>query len=308
MAKQRFSKDYGQAVTKFDQQHSGGTRDPRFFKPQPDKNGRGTITLRFLPSKDTDTDFIKADLHEFSTRSGSYFKDNCPKNIGKECPICDYAWGNWKKGDKEHNKPFEKFTPKQKYIMNIIVLKDKENPDNEGKVFLWHFGNQIMKKIREQIAAGVYPWDWEKGLDFKLKIETKQFEGKAVPNYDSSYFVEDEDPSPLDADVGDEDLFALSEFLDAKNYKSFDDLKDSFEKRSGVDASKIGNGSLKSRDDDDDDDKPRQRASSLKKETREEAPVVEDDLPFDQPADEDGFVIDDAGEENPEDFFSGITQ
>ena len=311
MAKERFSKDYEGSVKKYDQTHSGGVRDPRFFKPQADKNGRGTITIRFLPSKDTDVDFVKADTHEFNTRAGSFFKESCPKNLGRDhtCPICEYAWGNWVKGDKEHNKPYEKFTNKQKYIQNIIVLKDKENPANEGKVFLWHFGNQIMAKIREQTAAGVFPWDWDKGLDFKLKIESKAFDGKMVPNYDSSYFVDDEGSSPLTADIGSSDLFPLSEFVDAKNYKTYEELREKFEKATGVDASDIGGKPKASRSRDDDDDKPRASSmSSMKRESAKPVPKEEPDLPFDNDddADADGFVISDDAEENAEDFFSGI--
>jgi hypothetical protein len=313
-AKQRFSKDYEQSVKTYDKAHGGGVRDPRFFKPQADKNGRGTITLRFLPSKDTDTDFVKADVHEFNTRAGSFFKESCPKNIGGECGICDYAWSDWKKGDKEHNKPYEKYIPKQKFIMNIVVLKDKETPENEGKVYLWHFGNQIMKKIREQTANGVYPWAWDKGLDFKLKIEQEQFNGSMVPTYKSSYFVDDEAPSPLEADIGDDDLYELTEFTLKSHFKSSEELVSRFEKATGVDTSATGAKAKRSRDDDDDDDDDREvnmsakkpRASSMKKESREETPVVPD-LPFDDDAaDADGFVIDDSGDESSEEFFSGI--
>lgn len=328
MAKQRLTKDYEKAVKKYDEQHSGAVRDPRFFKPQADKNGRGTITLRFLPSPDTDTDFIKADEHTFNTRTGAFFSENCPKNIGEECPICEYAWGNWIKDDKKHNERFKNYTPKQKFIMNIVVLKDKETPTNEGKVFLWKFGNQIMKKIREQTSNGVYPWDWEEGLDFKLKIEQKVVDGKAMPNYDSSYF-DDDDVSPLELDIGNEDLFSLTEFQDEKLFKSASDISIRFEKATGIDPTDIPvKGSKDSRkddrDDDDDDKKdekeevkeeraPRKDRTSAKTNLTKTAKVTEEDLdpakhkedlPFDGgAADEDSFVIE---EETSESFFDTV--
>lgn len=312
MAKQRFKKDYEQSMKKYDEQHSGGgssNKDPRFFKPQAGKNGNATITLRFLPSKDTDTDFVKADSHDFNTRTGSFYFDNCLKNIGEECPICDYTWGNWIKDDKEHNEPFKKYIPKTKFIMNIVVLRDKEVPENEGKVFLYKFGNQIMKKIREQTSNGVFPWDWDEGLDFKLKIEQTTVNGKPVPTYDASYFVDDEGTSPLSADVGDEDLFALSEFIDPKGYRSAKEISARFLKATGIDLNdedapvvEAEEPATKAKAEVKEEKKAvatKERSSSKKEETKADAKVDEDS------ADEDGFVIED-DDEDPASFFSSV--
>jgi hypothetical protein len=125
------------------------------------------------------------------------------------------------------------------YISNIYVVKDPANPENEGKVFLYKFGKKIFDKLNDLMnpefddEAPTNPFDLWEGANFKLKI--RKVEG--YQNYDKSEF---DRPAPLSQD--DDDLeniwkqeHALSEFLDPKNFKSYDELKAKLNKVLGLD-------------------------------------------------------------------------
>ena len=111
-----------------------------------------------------------------------------------------------------------------------MVLQDPSNPANEGKVFLYKFGKKIFDKIMDSMQPEfadedpVNPFDFWEGADFKLKI--RNVEG--YRNYDKSEFagvssLYDADESRLESVYN--QLHDLSEFTDAKNYKTYDELK-----------------------------------------------------------------------------------
>jgi hypothetical protein len=115
------------------------------------------------------------------------------------------------------------------YISNIYVVSDPKNPDNEGKVFLFKYGKKIFDKITMLMNpefegdTPVNPFDLWAGANFKLRIRTVE----GYPNYDQSVF---DTPKAL---LGNDDAlealwnkqYSLSEFLDTKNFKSYDELK-----------------------------------------------------------------------------------
>ena len=71
-----------------------------------------------------------------------------------------------------------------------MLVKDKANPQNEGKVFLYKFGKKIFDKIMEAMQpefedeTPINPFDFWQGANFKLKL--KKVAG--YWNYDSSEF------------------------------------------------------------------------------------------------------------------------
>ena len=99
---------------------------------------------------------------------------------------------------------------------------------SEGKVFLFKFGKKIFDKIMDKARptfedeTPVNVFDLWEGADFKLRM--RKVDG--YPNYDQSAFQE---PSPV---TEDEDKMLsvvnsqhkLSEFLDRKNFKTYEEL------------------------------------------------------------------------------------
>ena len=136
----------------------------------------------------------------------------------------------WNNGTEAGKEQARKQKRRLSYISNIYVVKDPSNPQNEGKVFLYRYGKKIWDKLNEAMNPAfedetpVNPFDFWEGADFKLKI--RNVEG--YRNYDKSEF---DSPSALLDGEDDglekvyEGLYSLQEFLDRKNFKSFDELK-----------------------------------------------------------------------------------
>jgi hypothetical protein len=119
------------------------------------------------------------------------------------------------------------------YISNVLIVNDPKHPENNGQVKLFRYGKKIFDKIMDKARPTfededpVNVFDYWEGANFKLRM--KNVEG--YPNYDSSEF---ESTAPVAA--SDEAILEvanqqhkLSEFLDRKNFKSYDELKKKLE-------------------------------------------------------------------------------
>jgi len=205
--------------------------DDRFWTPTVDKAGNGYAVIRFLPSPGTeDVPFIRMFDHGFQGPTGSWYIENSLTTIGKQDPVSEYNSQLWNSGIESDKEIARKQKRRLHFISNIYVVVDSGNPENEGKVFLYKYGKKIFDKLNEAMnpqfadEQAVNPFDLWEGANFKLKI--RQVEG--YRNYDRSEF---DKSGPLMND--DEQLEAiwkkehsLQEFLDAKNFKSYDELKE----------------------------------------------------------------------------------
>jgi hypothetical protein len=147
----------------------------------------------------------------------------------------------WNTGRDEDKQTARERKRRLHYVSNIMVISDSANPQNEGKVFLYKFGKKIFDKVMDimqpQFAdeKPVNPFDFWEGADFRLKI--RKVEGWT--NYDKSDFAT---PSAvLDGDDARLEelytkLYALNEFTDPANYKSYADLKAKMNRVLGVTA------------------------------------------------------------------------
>lgn len=146
--------------------------DQRFYKISKEQDGQGTVKIRFLGSKKEDNSnlnyFITRKVHNLKGMKSfpgkdkpeirSFFGDNavCPKtyNNNAYCPVCEYANKKYNEakenGDKEKQTLFSSFFAKKEMITNIIVVSDKINKDNNGKVFLWKMPNTIRSVIETE--------------------------------------------------------------------------------------------------------------------------------------------------------------
>ena len=204
--------------------------DLRFWKPAVDKAGNGMAVIRFLPAPaEEDMPWIQMFSHSFQGPTGQWYIENSLTTLGKKDPVSEYNTLLWNSGIESDKEIARKQKRKLNYICNIYVVRDPANPDNEGKVFLFKFGKKIFDKLNDLMnpqfedEAPINPFDLWEGANFKLKI--RKVEG--YQNYDKSEF---DSPAPLSQD--DDELeriwkaeHKLSEFLDEKNFKSYDFLK-----------------------------------------------------------------------------------
>jgi hypothetical protein len=204
-------------------------KDDRFWQPEVDKAGNGSAVIRFLPPpKGEELPWVRIWNHGFQGPTGKWYIENSLTTIGKADPVSELNTELWNSGIEANKDLVRKQKRRLTYISNIYVVKDPAHPENEGKVFLYKFGKKIFDKIKDVMQPQfedeepINPFDFWKGANFKLKI--RNVEG--YRNYDKSTF---DSPTPL---AGDDELEAvwtkqhsLVEFLDPKNFKSYDELK-----------------------------------------------------------------------------------
>lgn len=135
----------------------------------------------------------------------------------------------WNSGNEEDKETARKQKRRLHYISNILVVSDPSNPSNEGKVFLYEYGKKIFDKLMDVMQPQfpgeepVNPFDFWAGADFQLKIRNVA----GYRNYDKSEFKSasalfDADETKLEVTYN--QLHDLAEFVDPKQYKSYDEL------------------------------------------------------------------------------------
>jgi len=141
----------------------------------------------------------------------------------------------------------------------VLVIKDEERPENEGKIMIFEYGYQIAKMVEEKLkpefediqAQDIFDfWD---GSDFIIRMtgnkipDSRTGKTVVVPNYEKSSFSESSELFDGDDEKIDEiyqKTYDLSEFVDPKLFKSFDEVAEKFEKVTGVPYNYLKEGGL----------------------------------------------------------------
>ena len=209
--------------------------DERLWKPVMDKTGNGYAVIRFLPAvKGEDMPWAKVWNHAFQGPTGQWYIENSLTTVGQNDPVSEMNSAYWNSGVESDKEIARRQKRKLQYFANIYVVSDPANPQNEGKVMLYRFGKKIFDKCMEamqpafQDETPVNPFDFWEGANFKLKI--RKVDG--YWNYDKSEF-----DSVSAIEGGDErleeiynGLHSLQEFVDPKNFKTYDELKEKLHK------------------------------------------------------------------------------
>ena len=226
--------DFGKISSEFEkianpQSDSKSYQDDRFWKLEADKAGNGTATIRFLPTAEGDElPWVKIFSHGFQGPTGKWYIENSLTTIGENDPVGELNSRLWNTGSDADKETARKQKRKLSYVANVLIVSDPKHPENEGKVKLFKFGKKIFDKIMDKARPTfedeepVNVFDLWNGADFKLRM--RKVDG--YPNYDQSAFQE---PSAI---TDDEDKMLsivnsqhkLSEFLDRKNFKTYEEL------------------------------------------------------------------------------------
>lgn len=224
------SKVNAMAATKTIRKDSEG-----YYQPFTDKSGSGSAVLRFLPPHDDEEfPFVQLYNHAFEVPSTKWFIELCPTTLAQPCPVCESNSVLWNGSDKNLASLRKR---KMYYISNVLVVRDPKQPENEGKVFLYKYGQKIMGKLNDAItppfpdADPIDPFDAEEGANFRLRIVSKG----GFPDYDKSSF---DAPSPIgDANMVESVLNqrrSLVAIIDPSQFKTYDELKRKFDQIVGV--------------------------------------------------------------------------
>jgi hypothetical protein len=213
------------------------TNDDRYWKPDVDKAGNGYAIIRFLPAPvGEDVPFVRIWDHGFQGPGGWYIEKSLT-TLNKPDPVSELNTKLWNSGIESNKELVRKQKRRLAYFSNILVVNDPTRPENNGKVFLFKYGKKIFDKINEAMhpqfadEKAINPFDLWEGANFKLKI--RQVEG--YRNYDKSEFEGQTPVSNTDEDL--ERIWksehSLSELLDPKHFKSYEELKMRLEKALG---------------------------------------------------------------------------
>ena len=220
--------------------------DPRFFVPDVSQDGYAEVRIRLLPSIDTDIPYVKKFNHGFQGANGQWFIQNCPTTLdGEKCPVCEANRVLWQ-GTKADKDIASDRSRRMNIITNILIIRDPLHPENEGKIFLWRYGKKLHEKIMDKVNPKkgsvdepVMVFDPDSGADFKLKVKRTSFvnrQGKTIKslNYDTSEFAPVSKLTKEQVKFAEENLIPLKEFIDPKDFKSYDELRNLFEKTTGT--------------------------------------------------------------------------
>jgi len=232
--------------------------DDRYWQPVVDKSGNGNAVIRFLPgieipgTDEYENPTVRMWSHGFKGPSGLWYIENNRNTLtdgsnsgeGRD-PVTMYNNKLWNSGDEENKKQAQRQHRKLSYISNIYVIKHPGRPEDEGKVFLFKYGQKIYDKIRKLLnppdddgdgqpdTPRVNVFDLWDGATFRLRIKKV----KDYRNYDDSTF---DNPAPLfDSDEELERVYSkayslLPEIAPDK-FKSFEELEKRLHEVLGVD-------------------------------------------------------------------------
>jgi hypothetical protein len=220
---------YDKIVAETNKIQNTKTADDRFWKPEVDKAGNGSAILRFLPpATGEDLPYVRLFSHGFQGPGGWYI-ENSLTTIGEKDPCGDFNSQLWNNGTDSGKQQAREQKRRLNYVSNVYIVKDPAHPEREGNVYLFKYGKKIFDKLNDMMhpefddETPVNPFDLWEGANLRMKI--RNVEG--YRNYDKSEF---ESSSPLSDD--DKELekiwnsqYALNEFTNAKNFKSYDELK-----------------------------------------------------------------------------------
>jgi hypothetical protein len=236
----KFSMDWGKITDKIKQEREKKDyTDKRFYSPKIKEDGTFEATIRFLPSIDTDLPYVKYISHYFQTPNGKWFVDNCPTTLGNKCPVCEANGELWQTKVEANQKIASGRKQRTNFVSNILIVKDPQVPENNGKIFLYRYGVKIDEKIQNKIFPTdeddkpIHVQDYYEGANFKLSIKMIKQPGdkKPMPNYDLSEFK-------VVSAIGEDDYIEkirketipLAEFISPNNFKSYEELKIKFDK------------------------------------------------------------------------------
>ncbi len=237
--------------------------DPRVWKYTRDASKNISVnTIRLLPIPKVDleaaqagqfeaedcTPMVKVQKYAFEGLKG-WLHEGSLQTFGEDDPIGEWSRPQWKPLAENKEDPIikakrdylKRFIPKTEYYANILVIDDAQKPENNGKVFLFKFGDGL-RKFFDTADTPKFPTDpkfdafcpWEgANIKFNLAFEEKQIGKNKVwsPDYKGVTWLPCA-PLGTDEEIAAiwEKQYSVMEFLDRKNFKSYDDLKAKFMK------------------------------------------------------------------------------
>lgn len=164
------------------------TPDTRFWKMQRDKEtGTGVAIVRFLPfvaesdgSINMYVGYKSVSAQRIVNGKTRYLIGKSPASIGHKCPIGEAYKSVANSNDPLSEEMKKALGYKNRFIANVMIVKDPLKPENNGKIFMYEFGSTVAQKLQEwgnpsqvDLATGTVAknaFDPLKGHEVKLKM------------------------------------------------------------------------------------------------------------------------------------------
>lgn len=296
-----------------EQSGSGGgyQRDERIWKPKFNKQkGKGTAIVRLLQPQEGDA-YFQIDRYDINGPGGKYFGVS-RDTVGEDDPIKSCYIDMFKRakatGDEGLKKQAHKYRPKSQFYTNVLVIKDEENPENEGKVMIWqygwHFQKMILAKLKPEFDD-IEPhdiFDYWGGSNLIIRMvkgsmpDSKTGETIVVPDYKSSEWAQPDELFDGD-DQKIEEIYTqthnLSTLLDiTKDIQSYDEVAKRFLKVTGKPHDHWREKTLEEQVNETIEQQQRQMASEQQSEQKEEPEENNNDNgSFDEESDDGEFDV-----------------
>jgi len=184
-----------------------------------------TYTIRLLPyTAEPSKTFFHYFSHGWvSEATGQFQSSISPQTWGERDPIAEARFRIMRTGSEEEKEKAKALTRREQWLINVYVVKDPENPENEGKVKILRFGKQLHKIIMEAIEGddaeefGEKIFSYPTGCNLRVKVE----EQGGYPSYVTSRFASpSEIPGVTEDSIGKlyEQAFELDKVYPVKSY------------------------------------------------------------------------------------------
>jgi len=239
--------DFSKLLQQFDtisqkKTYDNNEGDSEYWRPTPDKVGNASAVIRILPDKNIDEiPFQRKFSFAFKdANTNRWYIEDSPSTIGLPDPVSEANRELWETEVEANKEIVRGRKRKETYTVNILVIKDTNNPEAEGGVFKYKMPKKMFAKIvaaaKPDADLGAEPinaFDPMTGADFKLvRTIVSKF-----PNYDTSTFGAAKplfggDKKKIDAVLA--KCYDLKADVAPEKFKSYDELKKKFEWVTGV--------------------------------------------------------------------------
>jgi len=127
-----------------------------------------------------------------SFATGEYVSILSPTTFNERDPISEDRFKTLKMGSEEEKEKVKTVRRAEKWLVNVLVIKDPTNPENEGKVKILRYGKQLQKILLDAIEGDDAEEFGEKVFDFAANnavLKIKVDRNGDFANYTSSRFT-----------------------------------------------------------------------------------------------------------------------
>ena len=166
------------------------------FNPSPIDGKDYIAKVRFVPyiHEDGKNNVESIKYFAYNESTGDKFYGYCPSTVGQGSIMKD-AWIACKESKSAiENDYTDALKNGKRYTSAILVIEDKQHPENEGKILFWDYGRKIAEKIELQLendfGTETNVFDPMEGKMMVVKV-TKKGENN---NYDGCQFSPNSEP------------------------------------------------------------------------------------------------------------------